>query len=163
MSLSRTWALLIQRLTASDLGQRASINGELTRIGSTRGNTDLERGNHTANTEWSCASCRLGLIFPSFRCIRERAAQCQGAGGPSSTRPTRTQRAPDQLRNDQLHRRGGDSNPRYGVTRTPVFETGTFSRSDTSPKTVARERKRGRDRAVPNYAPDTAAAVSRRV
>ena len=32
-----------------------------------------------------------------------------------------------------MYRRGGDSNPRYGVTRTPVFETGTFSRSVTSP------------------------------
>ena len=33
----------------------------------------------------------------------------------------------------RVYRRGGDSNPRYGVTRTLVFETSTFSRSDTSP------------------------------
>ena len=32
-----------------------------------------------------------------------------------------------------VNRRGGDSNPRYGVTRTLVFETSSFSRSDTSP------------------------------
>ncbi len=32
------------------------------------------------------------------------------------------------------NRRGGDSNPRYSVNRTLVFETSSFSRSDTSPK-----------------------------
>ena len=31
------------------------------------------------------------------------------------------------------NRRGRDSNPRYGLTRTLVFETSSLSRSDTSP------------------------------
>ncbi len=31
------------------------------------------------------------------------------------------------------YRRGRDSNPRYSLTRTLVFETSSFSRSDTSP------------------------------
>ena len=30
-------------------------------------------------------------------------------------------------------RRGGDSNPRYGINRMPVFETGAFNHSATSP------------------------------
>jgi hypothetical protein len=33
-----------------------------------------------------------------------------------------------------LWRRGWDSNPRSHVSGTPVFETGSFNRSDTSPK-----------------------------
>ncbi len=34
----------------------------------------------------------------------------------------------------KINRRGGDSNPRYRINRTPVFETGPFSRSGTSPE-----------------------------
>ncbi len=35
-------------------------------------------------------------------------------------------------------RRGGDSNPRYGFTRTHAFQACTFSHSDTSPNSDAR-------------------------
>jgi hypothetical protein len=33
-------------------------------------------------------------------------------------------------------RRGRDSNPRYSIKSTPVFETGSISRSDTSPGVI---------------------------
>ncbi len=33
----------------------------------------------------------------------------------------------------KIWRREGDSNPRFALTRTPLFESGTFDHSDTSP------------------------------
>ena len=60
-----------------------------------------------------------------------------GAKGIQQSRTSRKCLRFKTLQNAPLeYRRGGDSNPRYGVTRTLVFETSSFSRSDTSPLTL---------------------------
>ncbi len=66
----------------------------------------------------------------------------------------------------ECHRRGRDSNPRYGVTRTLVFETSSFSRSDTSPESD-NHATAGRTRACPAtpsaYAPSCAPRMFRKI
>ena len=148
---ARRFSLPANRYFHSQYRPAAGVTSRYRPLASARRTRDLSSG-HRAFLQATSFRAICGHISPEAPAPRDVTLQVppEGPGRQETRREVRKRKSPGRrgfTRSDQAGlarpetdpwRRRRDSNPRYGRTRTPDFESGAFDHSATSPDAATR-------------------------